>query len=139
MISCVYFKHLPLALFTSSTYLFNVISRDFQTTERKQKVDLKATEGAWNNTKFNEIGLILSSKSTTDAPTKATADEDLESLVNTNNLHQKSRLLITALTSPTAPFASSRTCTIEFTTAAFDLSSPLILERCKFEKRYRLW
>jgi hypothetical protein len=76
----------PLIMFTDSQALFNVLTRNKTTTERRLMVDVAAARKAYHSTIISNIGLIKSCHNPADGLTKVGCNPALADLLRTHSI-----------------------------------------------------
>jgi hypothetical protein len=77
---------IPLIMFTDSQALFNVLTRNKTTTERRLMVDVAAAMQAYHSNKFSNVGLITSYHNPADGLTKVGCNPALAGLLCTHSI-----------------------------------------------------
>ena len=77
-------KKLPLKMLTDSKCLFDIITKQSETTEKRLEIDVKAVREGYNAFEISDIGFIRSANNPADALTKVRGNDSLLKLLETN-------------------------------------------------------
>jgi hypothetical protein len=80
----------PLVMYTDSQALFNVLTRNKTTTERRLMVDVAAVRHVYHNSIISNIGLIKSCYNPADGLTKVGCNHALANLLRTHSIDHRS-------------------------------------------------
>jgi len=92
----------PILAFTDSEILFDIITRNKMTTEKRLMIDIKAIRESYNERELSNIALIASEDNPADAMTKMKSNSSLLSLMKTNTISHPIRQFV--IQDSTKPF-----------------------------------